>query len=199
MSGGSGQTGVDPNPFQRRATEVGAAFETLSAPALTGAGFDILDWHYYIGQIGIQVDFRCRNKKGVEFLIECKGSLHGTRPGLERTDTTKKALCNAFLVRHAGLGPFLLLTSHLPQPDSDSFRMLQAAGRETVLDVIAVHDKAQMKRLEWLARADRADLRKFIQNHPELLEEPAGPARTRQLRLPLVSPTPKPRRRRARP
>jgi hypothetical protein len=167
--------------FQRRASEVGGTFERLAEQALLGAGFAIVQAREALPDLGIEVDFRVQNRQGETLLVECKGSLEGPRPGLKRTDTVKKALCNAFLLARAGRGPLLLLASHLPEPGSASYTMLQAAGRTVVLDVIPMLDGSVVKHLQFFAGADQQRLARYIELAPPLLTSPPGAL---QLRLP---------------
>lgn len=52
---------------------------------------------------------------GLTWWIECKGSWEGSRPGLKRTDTLKKALFNgAMLALADDRKPYMIVASHPP-------------------------------------------------------------------------------------
>lgn len=132
--------------FQRRAGMIGDAFERMCNVTLEGQGWQLLG-REHIASAGIEVDQIAHNQHGIAFYFEYKGSTEGNRPGLRRTDSTKKALCNAFLLRELGLGPFVIITSHLPLPESDAAAMLKLAGRNTVFDVICLSNPKDVARL----------------------------------------------------
>jgi hypothetical protein len=97
--------------------------------------------------VGVEVDQVATNRHGASILFEFKGSTQGKRPGMMRTDTTKKALANAFLLNRIGLGPLVILTSHKPKPGTASEAMIKGAG-EAVADVICLFDTEETERLK---------------------------------------------------
>ncbi len=91
---------------------------------------------------GIKVDEVALNRRDKRIYFEFKGSYVPPEPGLIRTDTTKKALCNAFLMRECGLSPFIL-TSHKPKKGSSSDKMLKTAAQFRLGPVVAFQDIPQ--------------------------------------------------------
>lgn len=95
------------------------------------------------------------SKDNIHAVIEAKGSADklewpdGTvqepsRPGLQRTDTMKKAVCQAYQVK-AGLGEdtaFFILTSHKPTSGNGKCIYDQAVG-DIVDDVVDTTDKPE--------------------------------------------------------
>jgi hypothetical protein len=106
--------------FQTRATEQGRAFSNAVAVMLrTRHNCAIIrsDWIEPITLV--EVDHVAEHPIYGEIWVECKGSWEGERPGLIRTDTTKKAIANAVLLSTIpNACPFWLIASHLPKPDS---------------------------------------------------------------------------------
>lgn len=140
---------------QSMATEQGRLFEMSCDLALRCAGFQLDNVRVTFKQIGVEVDITATNKFGIPFYFTCKGSMRGTRPGARRTDTLKKAICDAFLLSQAGLTPVILLTSHIP--DTGSGRaMLNSLPRDVLFD--ALNPWIHGERLCWLAIADKTAL-----------------------------------------
>lgn len=123
--------------------------------ALEYAEFRVVDRRVVIRSIGIEVDFIAEGKQGIAFYITAKGSMRGERPGSSRTDTLKKALCDAFLLEQEGIGPVLLFTSHIPT-GGNGLAMLISVRRSTLFDVL--NPWMHSKRLAWLSRVEECDL-----------------------------------------
>jgi hypothetical protein len=138
--------------FQGSATEIGHLFERTCNNTLKALGFKLLGQRS-IREAGIIVDQVAVNHRHKEIFFEYKGSYKPPRPGLIRTDTAKKALCNAFLMERCGLAPFVILTSHKPKPNSSSQRMIDKAG-SAVFDVIVLGDADDMARLQGMLKLD---------------------------------------------
>lgn len=142
--------------FQRRATEIGNLFERTCNNTLKALGFKLLGKRS-IPEAGIIIDQVAVNRCGKEIFFEFKGSYKPPRLGLIRTDTAKKALCNAFLMERCGLAPFVILTSHKPKRNSASERMIDKAG-SAVFDVIVIGDADDMVRLQGLSKMDEFEV-----------------------------------------
>lgn len=101
--------------------------------------------------IGVEIDQLGTSPAGRLVWFEYKGSVQGSRPGLIRTDTLKKAVANGALLK--GLdekGIFVVLTSHLPDKGS-GLGMLTTALRLGYLDdAICIYDPRQVQRLRAL-------------------------------------------------
>jgi hypothetical protein len=101
--------------FQRAAGRQGRQFADQCNEALAGLGFRLLGKRN-LSRIGVELDQVGVTPTGAELWFEFKGSFRGKRPGLRRTDTTKKAIANGALVRTmTNREPFIVLTSHLPE------------------------------------------------------------------------------------
>jgi len=99
----------------------------------------------------VEIDQVATSPNGNELWFEYKGSFQGTRPGLMRTDTVKKAIANGALLRVLADHPrYIVLTSHLPQRGS-ALSMLTAALDLGYLDlVICVNDPGDVQTLAQL-------------------------------------------------
>lgn len=143
-------------------------------------GFRLLGTHR-IPEIGVEIDEVILNKNDVPIYVEFKGSLHGKRPGLFRTDTVKKAIANGYLLSEAakdpelvkvlpcGPAPFIIIASHVPDEDKQSaYNMLRATSREVVFMAFELMDCAEP--LSWLFEADGLDMQDDLQRRPYLGE-----------------------------
>ena len=74
--------------------------------------------------------------------------MQGSRPGLMRTDTLKKAVANgALLQRLVERPPYIVLTSHLPNSGAGLAMLQTAIELQYFDDVICVYDPTQTGRL----------------------------------------------------
>jgi hypothetical protein len=126
------------------------------------AGFEIADQHVRIHEIGIELDAITNNANGIAMPWEFKGSWNGPRPGLRRTDTLKKAICNGYLLTQWSqsdrLTPLLVMTTHLPEEGS-GLAMMHAVNRNVVMGFV---DSRNTKLLAWLYKATEETLLGYI-------------------------------------
>ena len=137
--------------FQSRSSKTGLLFEKICRHKLLSLGFR-LQGPRKITKAGIQVDEVALNSRGQEIFFEFKGSYRSPRPGLVRTDTTKKALCNGFLMDLLGIGPYIIMTSHMPRPGSSSDKMIKLA-QQVIYDIVVISDQDDMLRLQGYLKA----------------------------------------------
>lgn len=131
--------------FQSRAARIGKAFSTWCEITLQSIGF-VLHGKKLIKNSGVEVDQVVTNRSGESIYFEFKGSSKPPRPGLQRTDTVKKALCNAFLLHKLGLGPYVVITSHKPKAGTSSAHMI-ALAEDVLFDVICISIEEDFERL----------------------------------------------------
>lgn len=114
--------------FQSRGPEQGRQFDAQCRIVLQSLGFRVSKKQFRVPEVGIEIDAQLLGRCS-SYWVEFKGSWCGRRPGLLRTDTVKKAVANAYLLHHAeeAYPPYIILTSHLPQPGSAADKMLGAA------------------------------------------------------------------------
>lgn len=105
--------------FQRSSSEQGRAFEDAVRGVILITGSEILEDGWTDPVTKEQVDVVARTPGGITFWVEAKGSWKGKTKGLERTDTSKKAVANAwhFKFKHgSNRPPYILVTTNLPKP-----------------------------------------------------------------------------------
>jgi hypothetical protein len=101
-----------------------------------------------VSAIGVEIDQVAITPGGEPVWFEYKGSFQGSRPGLLRTDTLKKAIANGALVGTlAEHPPFVVLTSHLPEAGAGLSMLTAALASGILADVICVNTPAQVARL----------------------------------------------------
>ncbi len=139
--------------FQARGVKQGKQFDEQCRLVLRGLGFEVSEKPFTIAELGVEFDAEIRSRSGKRYWCEFKGSWHGPRPGLRRTDTVKKALADAFIAHAAGdeYPPTIFLTTHVPTPDSSGHQMLRVAQDSgALLDVINVNEPKDIERLQRL-------------------------------------------------
>lgn len=111
--------------FQRDAGMQGKKFEDAVRTALEITGVTIHETRWKDPATKEEVDFVAETKGGVFFWVEAKGSWKSKKDdnGLKRSDTTKKAIANAWHFKHVhktDRPPYILVTTDLPKPNGVS-------------------------------------------------------------------------------
>lgn len=129
---------MTPTNPQALATSQGKHFEQHVAEVLQTLGWLIEDTNVTFD--GVEIDIVATSPGGVRWWIECKGSWRGERPGLIRSDTTKKAVAVAYHLHHnpADLPPYMVVTTHLPESDSSAGQMLSRAVKAGAIETVVV-------------------------------------------------------------
>jgi hypothetical protein len=148
-------------PFQRLANLQGRRFHDECIMVLEMSGFEVVDQHVIVNDVGIEIDAITNNAQGVAIPWEFKGSWQGVRPGLLRTDTLKKAIANGYLLSQweaaAMMMPLMVMASHIPESGHGA-AMIRNTGRDIVADFINSRDS---KKLRKLANSTEEQLRKM--------------------------------------
>ena len=142
--------------FQRRAVEQGHQFEEAVETVFQIARCEVIDRRRKDAVSGEEIDHVLVTPGGHEVWVESKGSWRGTRPGLMRSDTAKKAVATAWNLQTSNnfdIPPYLLVTSHLPKPGSYSDRLVTKA-----VDHGLFHEVVQLNDLEEAIKRIDADL-----------------------------------------
>lgn len=145
-------SGVEPpvRSFQSASSLQGRQFAEQCDTLLGGCGFR-LGGRVNLVQVGIEIDQEAVAPSGRTIWFEYKGSVQGSRPGLLRTDTLKKAIANgALLGAIENHPPFVVLTSHLPEAGAGLAMLDAARALGFVHDVICVYRPADAARLRAL-------------------------------------------------
>ena len=133
--------------FQASSGIQGRQFAEQCDQLLTHYGFT-LGGKLLLPAVGVEIDRVAVSRTGRTIWFEYKGSVQGSRPGLLRTDTLKKAIANGALLasvpeRH----PYVVLTSHLPEVRSGAAMLRTARELRYFDDVICIYTPADTQRL----------------------------------------------------
>lgn len=110
------------------ASRQGAEFERAVETLLKIDGWTIEAHRWRHPLVDVEIDFVAIDPDGVRWWIECKGSWEARSNGLERTDTLKKAIGSAAILRLLDERcPYMVITSHLPRFGSSGDRWLELA------------------------------------------------------------------------
>ncbi len=164
--------GIGPSHYQKRASLTGTVFEIC-----TELVFQTLFPQITLVP-GVEIEEACMSRQGkadfviygnntngareIVVVIEAKGSADhivytdGSReeftiPGMRRTDTVKKAICNAYQISRAlPEALFFIVTSHKPEEGGNAFCMCNLAEGDIVdkiVDVTNEEDLDEMVRM----------------------------------------------------
>jgi hypothetical protein len=139
--------------FQAEASRQGKIGEDLAEIRLIDAGFTIIELKAKLP--GVEVDIIAENQNGIAFFFSVKASWRGDRQGLKRTDTLRKAIGEALLIKLNTGNPAIIITSHKPTKGTGK-EALDLIPKDILFDVIELHNDS--KRLKWLAKATERDL-----------------------------------------
>jgi hypothetical protein len=158
-------TAADAN-FQKRAGEEGRFAQQMAERVISGAGFKIEERNRRRKELGVTVNFICRDRNCGEWHFDVSGALSSQRAGLIRTDTMWKTLGRANVLSGAGIKRLVLLTTNLPKPGSVGDTALHKA-KATFFDAI-----------EMMSPAGRERLRAYAEGRPQQTPLPGfwGPA-----------------------
>jgi hypothetical protein len=136
--------------FQASAGIQGRQFAEQCDQLLTHYGFTV-GVRLLLPAVGVEIDRVAVAPSGRTIWFEYKGSVQGTRPGLMRTDTLKKAIANGALLaalpeRH----PYVVLTSHLPEVRSGAAMLKAAVDLGYLDDAVCIYRPADTARLRAL-------------------------------------------------
>lgn len=136
--------------FQGASSRQGRQFAEQCDELLRNYGFE-LSPALVIPAIGVEVDRVAVAPSGCTVWFEYKGSIQGTRPGLLRTDTLKKAVANGALLQSLDeRAPYIVLTSHVPEAGAGLAMLRTALAAGYLDDVICVYRPSDVSRLKLL-------------------------------------------------
>lgn len=123
---------------QAAASRQGSGFEQAVSVLLQIEGWTIDAHRWRHPEVDVEIDFVATSPQGEQWWIECKGSWESRSNGLERTDTLKKAIGSAAILRLLdNRRPYMVITSHMPRLGSSGDRWLQLSI-ETYFDAVRV-------------------------------------------------------------
>jgi hypothetical protein len=136
--------------FQASSGIQGRQFAEQCDQLLTHYGF-ALNGKLLLPTVGVEIDRVATSPSGQTIWFEYKGSVQGSRPGLLRTDTLKKAVANGALLKAVpDRHPYVVLTSHLPQVLSGAAMLKAARELDYFHDVICIYTPTDTQRLREL-------------------------------------------------
>lgn len=115
--------------FQSESKKTGCQFERIVELDLVLNGGTLVGKDYHVKEIGIEIDYIVDFPDHTEY-VEAKGGRRGgkKRPGAERTDNVKKALCNGALLKYINDSAYYVVYfSAPPKPNSYSDNMIKSA------------------------------------------------------------------------
>lgn len=115
--------------FQSESKKSGSEFEDFVQKDIESRNGVIVGKDYCIKDLGIELDFVADFPSKIEY-IEAKGGRSGgkKRPGAERTDNVKKALCNGALLKYKNPSAYYVVYfSAPPKENSYSDNMIKTA------------------------------------------------------------------------
>lgn len=124
--------------FQAESTASGSSFEKLVEKDLIDRGYTIISTNTKIDDIGINVDYVAQIRDTIEY-GEAKGGWagKGKRPGAQRTDNVKKAICNGALLKAKDpKSIYVIYFSAIPREGNASDQMLNTAVKAGYVDEI---------------------------------------------------------------
>jgi hypothetical protein len=160
--------------FQERSTRVGIGFRKDCEELLSGIGFAFNSKREKLDDFGVVVELIYDNKNGISLFFEAAGTdeeePQSDRPGLERTDTVKKVIATAYFAQIATGTPTIVLTSHLPNPDSSSGKMLNMAGRNVIFDVLCIYSEKDVEKLRGYANMTESFFQHLVSSGRSLFD-----------------------------
>ena len=151
--------------FQAESTKQGEITQAIAEQRLRELGFSIDG--VQIPLKSVEIDVMVTNHNDVSFPFTIKGSWRGSRPGLIRTDTLRKAIAECYLIKMETGIPAFVIASHIPHSGRGR-EMLQLMDRSMMFDIIHLFN--DVDRLKWLLNVEAEDLVTDIQNQPNLFE-----------------------------
>ena len=151
-------SGVD---FQSGNVSRGRAFRERCKEILENCGFEFRmeDERF---EFGVHVDLVYDNAQANSFFIQTCGTIEdeptGTQPGLERADSVRKIICDAYILQRQTGWPTLVLTSHVPARDTVPAKLLNFAGRHVIFDVLSINSERDLETLRRYSQLDTKEL-----------------------------------------
>ena len=124
--------------FQSESSVVGKDFEKLVEGDLFNKNYKIISTNTKISDIGINVDYIAESS-GIKEYGEAKGGKFGgkKRPGAQRTDNVKKAICNGALLKFKyPQSKYVIYFSAPPKFGSSSEEMINTAIKAGFVDEV---------------------------------------------------------------
>lgn len=133
--------------FQAASSRQGRQFAEQCDELLRNYGYT-LSPPLVLRDVGVEVDRVATAPSGRLVWFEYKGSIQGSRPGLLRTDTLKKAIANGALLQAVDdRAPYVVITSHVPESGAGLAMLRTALAAGYLDDVVCLYRPADVARL----------------------------------------------------
>lgn len=122
--------------FQAESKKSGDHFEDIVLEDLRKSGYEDIQKHIVLKDLGIEVDFAYQTSY-CKVYVEAKGGERGEkkRPGAKRTDNVKKAIANGALIKATYPEiQYIVYFSDLPKFGSSSHKMMKSAVKAGFVD-----------------------------------------------------------------
>jgi site-specific DNA-methyltransferase (adenine-specific) len=126
--------------FGSRAVQEGKGAQALAEDLVVETGFTVVRRNARIRGLGVTVALVAADAAGESWYFDVSGAYTTTRGGLLRTDAVLRSLGRAHVLAANGIGPLVLVTSHLPRRPGDGDSALRAAGPAGIFDTIQMLD-----------------------------------------------------------
>ncbi|HEV7888561.1 MAG TPA: site-specific DNA-methyltransferase [Acidimicrobiales bacterium] len=120
----------------------------LAEELVAAAGFTVVKRNARLRGLGLTVALLAKDDAGREWCFDVTGAFTVPRNGLAKTQAVWAALGRAHVLAANGIGPFVLLTSHLPKPRTEGDLALRAAGPNAFFDAMELRSDTARERLE---------------------------------------------------
>ena len=114
----------------------GTSASALARAALETAGFTDVRPNRRLRGLGMAVDFTASDGHGRTWYFDVAGANSAYRGGMVRSETVWRALGRAHVMAARGVAPFVVLTTQLPRPGTESDRALRAPGPGGIFDAV---------------------------------------------------------------
>ena len=139
-----------PNLSQQSSSIQGRAFEDHVVRVLIAQGWTIIERNWRHHEANVEIDIVAEHPDYGQVWFECKGSWKESH-GLERNDSTKKAICDAWLLSlTSDRRPYWLVTSHFPKEGLSGDLWLRTAVAEGIFAKVKLVPWAdELEEWEW--------------------------------------------------
>jgi site-specific DNA-methyltransferase (adenine-specific) len=125
----------------------GTSAAVLARSALEEAGFAAIRPNRRLRGLGMAVTFAALDARGRTWYFDLAGVNSAYRGGMAKSETVWRTLGRAHVMAANGVGPLVVLTTHLPRAGTESDRALRAAGPGGIFDAVDLTSPAGRRRL----------------------------------------------------
>jgi len=148
---------VSAETFVERGRREGKAAVALAEDLLEAAGFTITARNARQRGTGVTVTYVARDAGGRSWYFDVSGAFTATKSGLQRTDTAWRTVGRAHALAHQGVGPLVLLTTHLPKARTEADAALRTTGTRAFFDAVELLSTDGLERLRRYAEGTVED------------------------------------------